>query len=71
MAYKFITFNKNQGEMESMFDESLLGLIHICIGSNNDYTLCGHATDEYNIGVVKNKPTCKSCMDIVRDCKSI
>lgn len=71
MGYQFIEFSKNQGEMEDMFDTSLLGLVHILIDGNNDYTLCGHATDEYNIKIVKTNPTCKNCIVVVKDCKLI
>ena len=71
MAYRFIEFSKNQEGMESVFDVSLLGLVHILIDGNNDYTLCGHATDEYNIRIVKKNPTCENCIQVVKDCKSI
>ncbi len=71
MGYKFIKFNRNQEGMEDMFDISLIGFVHICIDSNNDYTLCGHATDEYNISIVDKKPTCRNCIEVVKDCKLI
>ena len=70
MGYCVIKFEKKQeGDVE--FDETMLDGIHVLVDANNDYTLCGHATDEYNIRRVKKNPTCPNCIRMVKDCRAV
>ena len=73
MSYNFVTFDKSNltSDMAYAFDEAMLGLVHICITRNLDYTLCGHATDEYATQNTSDKPTCQDCIAVVKECKSI
>jgi len=66
-----IKFNKKQNdEMISMFDESMLGSWHIVVPPT-DYTACGHATDEYNIKKKHGKITCKECLKTIKFFKEL
>ena len=49
---------------KSRFPEDLLGVWHI-IGPTCDYTVCGHATDEYDIEKKQGKVTCKECLKVI------
>ena len=54
-------------------DDSLIPYVHVLIPSNNDYTLCGQATDEYKFDYLpdKLKVTCQKCKQFILDCKEI
>ena len=69
-----IKFRENQPRnMLAEFDDTLKGLIHVLIKENNDYTLCGHATDEYHIQILPDntKVTCHNCKSFILSCKKI
>lgn len=58
---------KNSNKGDSIFDESLLGVNHFVVGYT-DYTLCGHATDEYDYDI-KQIVTCPICIRIIKECE--
>jgi hypothetical protein len=65
---KIIKYNKKQNEY---IDESLIKYTHVICGPT-DYTLCGHATDEYDYEIKKSKKvTCPWCISIIKECKEI
>lgn len=55
-------------------DKKMLGVVHICLGFT-DYTLCSHATDEYNTEYFDRKPMgiplCTLCERVARETKKI
>jgi len=70
IKFKSLQEQKDVGD-EWGLDESLIPFVHVLISANNDYTLCGQATDEYLFDVLKDssKVTCKKCKQFLLDCK--
>jgi hypothetical protein len=62
---KVIRYKPNQtADGEGMFPEDLYGVWHL-IGPIHDYTVCGHATDEYEIEEKQGIITCRECLRII------
>ena len=51
----------------------LINYVHILIPANNDYTLCGQATDEYLFDRLNDnaKVTCEKCKRFVIQCREV
>lgn len=66
-----IRFKKKQSTgMLWAFDKDLIKYWHIIIPPQ-DYTACGHTTDEYNIEKKEGHVTCPECLRVINFCKQI
>lgn len=68
---RIIKFTKCEKDMKWAWDSSRLKTTHALCDAT-DYTLCGHATDEYSHKEYISNViiTCPQCSSIIRECRT-